>query len=90
MQEIDRNGGLPNFKGGAIGDGCWGTDVGLCAFSSGKSNQIQVEFFFGHSMYSQMTYKKILAACGEFSNDDVKKPDCKSALSEMSSELGRF
>jgi len=90
MQEIDRNGGLPNFKGGAIGDGCWGTSVGLCAFSSGKSAQIQVQFFFGHSMTSQSTYKKIIDACGSFSDDDVKKAACSSAIDEMGNEMGDF
>lgn len=90
MQEIEKNGGLPNFKGGAIGDGCWGTDVGLCAFSSGKSNQIQVEFFFGHNMVSQLTYRRIIDACGAFSDDDVKKEACKAGLNQMSSEIGDF
>ena len=28
--------------GAAIGDGCWGNDVGLCAFASGKAQQIQM------------------------------------------------
>ena len=51
MDQIDQHGGLPNFKGAAIGDGCWGNEVGLCAFDSGKAQQIQVEFFGGHAMY---------------------------------------
>jgi carboxypeptidase C (cathepsin A) len=45
MDQIQQRGGVPNLKGAAIGDGCWGTKVGLCAFTTGKSQQIQVEFF---------------------------------------------
>ena len=37
-------------KGAAIGDGCWGTAVGTCNFTTGKSNQISAEFFQGHGM----------------------------------------
>ena len=48
MKLMDADGGFPNLKGAAIGDGCWGNDVGLCAFSTGKAQQIQVETFFGH------------------------------------------
>jgi hypothetical protein len=27
---VDRKGGLPNLKGAAIGDGCYGNSIGLC------------------------------------------------------------
>ena len=30
MQELIR--GFPNLKGAAIGDGCWGTSIGMCNF----------------------------------------------------------
>ena len=46
MDQIDKRGGV-NLKGAAIGDGCWGTKVGTCAFQTGKSQQIMVEFTWG-------------------------------------------
>lgn len=90
MDEIDRNGGVPNFKGAAIGDGCWGTAVGTCAFSTGKSHEINVEFFQGHGMYDQELYKRIKQSCGSFSDDDVQKKDCKADLDEMQTKIGKF
>ena len=61
QDQIDTRGGFPNFKGAAIGDGCWGNRVGTCAFSSGKAKQIKAEFFQGHGMYDQPLYAKIKA-----------------------------
>ena len=90
MDEIDKNGGVPNFKGAAIGDGCWGTAVGTCAFSTGKSHEINVEFFQGHGMYDQELYKGIKKSCGAFSDEDVQKKECKSLLDEMQSKIGKF
>ncbi len=90
MDQMQTRGGVPNLKGAAIGDGCWGTAVGTCAFQTGKSNQISAEFFNGHGMYDQPLYQRIKADCGAFSDDDVKKPACKSALDEMNAKIGKF
>lgn len=30
MDVADKKGGLPNFKGAMIGDGCYGNSIGLC------------------------------------------------------------
>ncbi len=53
MQQIDENGGI-NLKGAAIGDGCWGNDVGTCAFAL-DSDRILTEFYQGHGMYPQVS-----------------------------------
>lgn len=90
MDQIQNRGGVPNLKGAAIGDGCWGTKVGLCAFSSGKAQQIQVEFFQGHGMYSQPLYKRIQAACKTFTNEIVLQAPCKDVLAEMTAQIGTF
>lgn len=90
MREIDTRGGVPNFKGAAIGDGCWGGEVGTCAFETGKSKQITVETFFGHSMISQTLYADIQAACKSFSNDDVKDKTCSSLLDQANTAAGTF
>ena len=90
MDQIQTRGGVPNLKGAAIGDGCWGTKVGLCAFSSGKAQQIQVEFFQGHGMYDQPLYKRINAACQTFTDEIVLTKPCKDVLDEMNQKIGTF
>lgn len=90
MDQIDKRGGVDNFKGAAIGDGCWGNQVGLCAFSSGKAQEIQVEFFHGHAMYDQPLYAAIKASCGNFSDTDVRKIKCVALLAEMNAKIGQF
>lgn len=90
MDQIDTRGGVDNFKGAAIGDGCWGNQVGLCAFSSGKAQQIQVEFFHGHAMYDQVLYEQLHQDCGNFSDSDVKNVKCIASLAEMNLKIGQF
>ena len=90
MNEIQKRGGVPNLKGAAIGDGCWGTSVGTCAFTTGKSQQIQVEFFNGHGMFDQPLYSKINEACKNFTDEEVTMPECKASLKEMTEKIGYF
>lgn len=90
MDQMQTRGGFPNLKGAAIGDGCWGTQVGLCAFSTGKSAQIQTEFFAGHGMFDQPLYKTLQKECGNFSDHDVTLKGCSNALAAMNTKLGSF
>ena len=95
MREIDERGGVDNFKGAAIGDGCWGTDVGLCAFGTGKSNEIQANFFNGHSMIPPTLFATLSSECtnsssGEWYDDNVAPTECRKALEEMSIAAGTY
>jgi len=90
MDQIDKRGGVPNLKGAAIGDGCWGGKVGTCAFNTGKSKQISAEFFQGHGMISQTLWKELENACQGWSDDAVQKPECTKALGEMNTAVGKF
>ena len=76
-----------NFKGSAIGNGCWGNTVGTCDFSSTEAYHISSEFYYGHGMYSERLHAEIIAACGDWSS---YSPACLSKLSEMESEIGVF
>ena len=89
MDQIDKKGGV-NLKGAAIGDGCWGTQVGTCAFQTGKSQEIAVEFAQGHGMYDQVLYGEIKKACGNFSDEAVKNAECEKLLAEMNKKMGTF
>ena len=95
MREIDQRGGVPNFVGAAIGDGCWGTDVGLCAFGSGKSNEIQANFFLGHSMIDQPLFRGLERACanattGEWADEADAPAECVDLLAQMDAQAGDF
>jgi carboxypeptidase C (cathepsin A) len=90
MREIMNRGGVDNLKGAAIGDGCWGTKIGMCNFETGVNKRINTEFFQGHGMYSQTLYADIKAACGNFSDADVLEPKCAGLLSQMNTDIGQF
>ena len=90
MDQIDKRGGVPNLRGAAIGDGCWGTKVGMCNFQTGKSAEISVKFYQGHGMFDQPLYHQINDACGNFSDTEVQQPKCQTAIKEMNDKIGRF
>ena len=90
MKIVEEQGGLPNLKGAAIGDGCWGSDVGLCAFQTGKSAEIRAEFFAGHAMYSQTLHSELKTQCGDWTDEEVQQKECASALDEMDKQMGSY
>lgn len=89
IDEIDRDSlsASLNFKGAAIGNGCWGNTVGTCAFSSPEAQQISADFYYGHGMYSQALRAEIDAACKDFKR---LTPSCISKLAEMEQQIGQF
>lgn len=67
--------------------GCIGNTVGTCAFGSGESISINVEFLHGHGLYSQALYSEIVAACGDYSTLTAK---CIAKVAQMNVEAGDF
>jgi hypothetical protein len=53
-----------NLVGMAVGNGCWGSQVGLCAFGA-DSARITTQFIYGHSATSNDQYDAVVAACGD-------------------------
>jgi len=91
LYEMDTRGGFPNLKGAAIGDGCWGSKVGMCAFDTAKSKQIRTEFFSGHAMISQTLKKEILHACDHFKSDaKANTTKCNEKMNELTAATGDF
>merc|ERR1719174_527884 len=82
-----------NLKGIAVGNGCWGSKVGLCAFGT-EMQRIQTAFLYGHGAISMDLKRKINADCG----DPQKGPDswgtpskaCHADLSQSNSQAGSF
>lgn len=85
MAELDRRGTI-NLKGAAIGDGCWGNEVGTCGFAA-QSDRIDAEFLYGMAMYSQPLYTQIKAACGNFSTESAA---CRRLINQMNTQIGDF
>ena len=48
-----------NLKGMAVGNGCWGSAVGLCSFQS-DMDRIWQQFLYGHNAITTTAYKKII------------------------------
>eukprot|EP00051_Salpingoeca_urceolata_P027094 m.480013 g.480013 ORF g.480013 m.480013 type:complete len:468 (-) comp21667_c0_seq1:66-1469(-) len=86
MDQLDQRGGT-KLKGAAIGDGCWGNEIGTCGFAS-QSWEISAKFYAGHAMISQVLYADILKTC----NFNVTKltKDCEDLLREMDGKVGDF
>ena len=88
MDVADKKGGLPNLKGAAIGDGCYGNSIGLCG-NRDYEQRVDAEIFSGHAMYSLSLYNQISQACpSNFSS----KPSaaCKKLYNKMEDSLGDF
>lgn len=89
IDQIDQDvlGAKLNFKGAAIGNGCWGNDVGTCAFYSAEYFQIKTQFLFGHGFISQTLYKDVLKACGRFDSLSVR---CLDKMTKVAEEAGPY
>jgi len=83
IDQIDKNGNIKNFKGAAIGNGCWGSDC----FYGMSERQIDYHIFGGHSMISQTLQAEIAENCGDFSHISSS---CTSSLRKMDTQTGNF
>jgi carboxypeptidase C (cathepsin A) len=54
-----------NLKGWAVGDGCPGTETGICGMSNGdlETDVWQVLFLAGHSQIPMTTIRNVMTAC---------------------------
>lgn len=83
IDQIDKKGVLKNFKGAAIGNGCWGSDC----FYGMSEEEIDYHIYGGHSLISQTLQKEIADNCGNFS---PVTSACKTSLRKMDNQAGRF
>ena len=83
-----------NLVGMAVGNGCWGSKVGLCAFGKDMA-RIQAEFLYGHGAISKSLRATIAAACGDPAAgpgtwDNSTSSDCEAAISAMHNATGDY
>jgi len=67
------------LKGIAVGNGVIGENTGQ------NSEQIKVDYLYGHGLFSEVLYAKMMVDCGNFTNIS---PACNQDLTEMSREVG--
>lgn len=83
IDQIDQKGVLKNFKGAAIGNGCWGSDC----FYGMSEDEIDYHIYGGHSLIAQTLSKEIDTNCGDFK---TVSSACKSSLRKMGHQAGNF
>ena len=76
-----------NLKGAAIGNGCWGDEVGTCS-GSPDSTRIAITFYYGHGMVSQDNWETILRTCGQYWNST--SDECGQAQNDAMSNVGNI
>jgi serine carboxypeptidase-like clade I len=61
-----------HLKGWAVGDGCLGTETGICGMSNGELDidVWQVLFLAGHGQMPMTTFRHIMQACRRESNEN--------------------
>ena len=79
----------PQFKGFAVGDGCLGTETGVCG---GGPVWWHLTFLYGHGQISTLLYDEIVGTCGfDYLKKGGKAPSgCSDALSRVAVEAGGY
>jgi len=75
-----------NLKGIMVGNGCLGTEVGICG-DDGLAAWYDLEEWRGHGLVSLATYNAAVAACGNFA---TLPPACNKALNAAAAEVGHI
>jgi len=83
IDQIDKHNIITNFKGAAIGNGCWGSDC----FYGVSEQQIDSHIFSGHSLISQTLEAEINQKCEP---NHWSSSACRSSLNKMDQQAGRF
>ena len=83
-----------NLKGLAVGNGCWGSKVGLCSFGS-DAERIYTQFLYGHGACPAALYEEIIEACGDpmkgpMTWPETLPPACAKAVQTMHAGTGSF
>ena len=78
---------LPNLKGIAVGNGCWGGDARNVNCNGPNSEQNDVDMFYGKGLVSKKLYEQIYKVCN-FPN--TGSAGCRQALDQMNNEVGPY
>ena len=81
--------GMPyiNIKGIAVGNGCWGDEVGTCS-GAPDSQRIALTLYHGHGMISEAIWESLIAECGVAFNISTSK--CGDLIGQANDEVGQI
>ena len=74
-----------NLLGFAVGNACWGNQVGTCAFAW-DSDVINTVFYYGHALFSQVSYEKVIVSCGNLTNPSPTDA-CENSIQNAWNEI---
>lgn len=79
----------PQLRGFAVGDGCLGSESGICG---GDQVWWSVLFLYGHGQISNALWEAILATCGMpyLKQGGDAPPGCAAQLARVASEAGGY
>ena len=75
-----------NLQGIAVGNGCLGLDIGVCAFDFRNELNTNMPFFSGHGLISPVTYAAVQKDCDPSAAGP--SPSCQSDFDLAHSEIG--
>eukprot|EP01065_Artemidia_motanka_P001366 TRINITY_DN10621_c0_g3_i3.p1 TRINITY_DN10621_c0_g3~~TRINITY_DN10621_c0_g3_i3.p1 ORF type:complete len:502 (+),score=160.20 TRINITY_DN10621_c0_g3_i3:68-1507(+) len=78
---------LPNFKGIAIGNACWGGDAHTVQCNGPNEDKMDVDLFYGKGLVAKKLRDATYAACG-WSNATAAAADCNSMLDAVDTAVG--
>jgi serine carboxypeptidase-like clade 1 len=79
-------GGTINIKGIAVGNGCLGTEVGICG-DDNMANWYDLTEWRGHGLISSGAFNDAKTACGNFSGNNPSN-DCINAMNNAANQIG--
>lgn len=74
-----------NLKGIAIGNGCWGNDVGACS-DTNDADRYRFLTLYGHALIPQKMYQAVLQQCT--SSFNTSDPACREIFNNASDVVG--
>lgn len=85
-----------NLKGFAVGDGCLGTETGICPDLGGSGFDVwRVLFLFGHGQIPIRTFQEFMRACtphpdGNWALQTPDDPACQKVLKDIEIQAGGY
>ena len=75
-----------NLKGIAVGNGCLGLGIGVCAFDYKNERNTNAPFFAGHGLIAPTTFAAVQADCAPDASS--ASPACQADFDQMHAEVG--
>lgn len=77
-----------NLAGIAVGNGCLGSEAGLCSFSAGVEINTNMPYYRGHGLISSTTWEAINADCPMGTDPASLSAACNADINEAHNEVG--